>query len=447
MHIFGELLLFVTALVVLGAGLLLTVRTRFIQFRKIPYMVRLFFSLVFRGSRGQEGEKTVPSHKALFTAMSTTIGLSTIVSPFIAIRLGGPGALIGFFLATLLGAAVNFTEVTFALFYRKRHAEHGVAGGPMQYLYDEVGPFCAKWYAFFAFLMLLGWSAAQANQLGTILSSSALLGSYAVPAWITGILLAVSIIAILWGGIKRVANISAKLVPAMFISYVCGSLWIIFLNIHKLPGLFSMVCHSACTPLSFSTGITVGGVVAALRWGVCKGLHSNEAGVGTQTIPHSMAETQGAVDQGILSMVTTYSAGFVCMLSCLLALVTETWLDPTLPLGITMVATSFQHYFSAVGFFIVTISAFLFAFGTILGNSFNGSHCFGYLTKHRYMSIYYVMTALLIFLGTLLDVTFVWSFVDFLLVPVVVPHILTIVYLSYKQRALLMEPAQILSTN
>lgn len=437
---FGDFFLFLTTPIVLGASLLLTIKTRFVQFRKLPYMLRLFFSMIFKGAAKKESTATVGAHKALFTAMSTTIGISTIVSPFIAMRLGGPGAILGFMLATLLGAAVNFTEVTFAVAYRKHHPGKGIAGGPMQYMHDEIRPFLAKWYALFAFLMLLGWTAAQANQLGEILSPK-VLGGFGIPNWITGIVLAISILAILIGGIKRVANVSAKLVPLMFFIYLGGSLWIVLANLNLLPEIFKMVFSSAFSPQTFATGVTVGGIVAALRWGVFKGLQSSEAGVGTQTIPHSMAETSTAVDQGILSMIATYTAGFICVLSSLVALVTETWIDPELSLGIHMVAASFQKYFSTIGLVIVASSALLFAFGTILGNSYNGSQCFIYLTKHRLMFLYYAVTAVLIFAGSVADVAFVWSVIDYLLVPVVIPHILTIVYLSYKQRHLLQEKA------
>lgn len=432
----GDIFLFATSLIVLGASLLLSFKTRFIQFRKIPYMLRLFFSLIFKRHSEEEGPSTVRAHKALFTAMSTTIGISTIVSPFIAMRLGGPGAILGFLLATFLGAAVNFTEVTFALSYRKKHSNKEIAGGPMQYLHDEIRPFVAKWYAFFTFLLMMGWSAAQANQLGSILSSSQL-GSLTVPAWVTGLFLALAIVSILLGGIKRIANLASKLVPLMFFLYVGSALWIIAANLEKLPDIVQMVFASAFAPQAFGSGVVVGGIVSAFRWGVFKSLQSNEAGVGTQTIPHSMAETDDPAQQGILSMIATYSAGFICILSSLVALMTESWLNPNLSLGIDMVAYSFHSYFAQIGLIIVSLSAFLFAFTTILGNSFNGSQCFVYLTKNKYITAYYIATGFLVFAGTIADVAPLWAAIDFMLVPVLVPHILSIVYLSYKQGALL----------
>ncbi len=432
---FGNNLLFWTTPIVLGASLLLTIKTRFVQFRKIPQMFYLFFSLLFKRPKKDQRGGTVQAGRALFTAMSTTIGISTIVSPVIAIRLGGPGAMLGFLLATILGAAVNFTEVTLALTYRKQNPEGGVSGGPMQYLQDEIAPLLAKWYAFFAFILLLGWTGAQANQLAAILGTEVL----GIPHWGTGLFLAVAVLLLLVGGIKRIASFSAKLVPFMFVVFLVGSLWIIGANLDKIPAICSLVLRSAFTPQSFAPGFVVGGIFSAIRWGVFKGLQSNEAGVGTQGIPHSMANTEGAVDQGILAMIATYSAGMICLLSSLVALITETWQDPTLPLGIAMVAKSFQSYFSTLGLFIVALSAFLFAFGTILGNSFNGSQCFLYLTKRKGVVYYYLATALLIFFGSIVDVTMIWSVIDFLLVPVVVPHILSVVYLAYKRSDLLVE--------
>ncbi len=431
----GDIFLFLTTPIVVGASLWLSIKTRFIQFRKIPYMLQLFFSLLFKSKKGLEGQGTIQAHRALLTAMSTTIGISTIVSPAIAIRLGGPGAVIGFFIATVLGAAVNFTEVTLALSYRKHNPKSGVAGGPMQYLQDEISPFLAKWYAFFAVILLLGWSAAQANQLGEILNSP-LLGSIRVSNWISGLFLAIFVTIILVGGITRIANFSAKLVPAMFGVYVTGALWIVCTHAAELPAIFNMIVSSAFRPQTFATGITVGGIVSALRWGIFKGLHGNEAGVGTQTIPHSMAQTKDPYDQGILAMISTYSAGFICILSSLVTLITATWLDSSLSLGINMVAASFYNQFAYLGIIIVVISAFLFAFGTILGNSFNGGQCFSYLTKNRFIKAYYLVIAVLIYVGSVSDVAAVWSFVDYLLVPVLIPHIISVVYLAYKQKGL-----------
>lgn len=430
----GHLLLW-SCLIILTASVILSFKTRFVQFRMLPQMFKAVFSSLFL-RKGKEGDNTIFAHKALFAAMSTTIGISTIVSPVIAIRLGGPGALVGFFLTTLFGSAANFAEVTFALSYRKRLENGMILGGPMQYLNDGIHPFLAKWYAFFCFMLMVAWSSAQANQLADILGSN-LLGGYQVPPSVTGIGLAVLVVFVLIGGIKRISKISEKLVPAMFLLYVGAALWIVFSNLSLLPTVFSMIFDSLHSPQSIASGAVVGGVASGLRWGVFKGVQSNEAGIGTPTIPHSMAEAKTPIEQGIISMTSTYSSGFICLLSGVVTLITDTWQNESIKLGINMVAESFAMYFSYVGIIIVIVSSFLFAFGTIIGNSYNGSQCFGFLTGNRYINGYYIATAAIIVLGSMTDVKIVWTLIDFCLVPVAVPHILGILYLAFKRSDLL----------
>lgn len=182
-----------------------------------------------------------------------------------------------------------------------------------------------------------------------------------------------------------------------------------------------------------ASGTVVGGIVSALRWGIFKGIQATEAGVGTQSIPHSMAETTDPCAQGILAMLSTFTAGLVAFLSGCVALVTETWQDPQLPLGVSMVAASFKLYFSYAGIVIVTISTLLFAFGTILGNSYNGGQCFSYLTDNKRIYLYYAATAAAIFFGAILETKTVWSMIDFGLVFLVVPHMVALVLYVAKQ--------------
>ncbi|MCH9608603.1 MAG: Amino-acid carrier protein AlsT [Chlamydiales bacterium] len=419
-------LLFASGVLMLVVSLILTIKTRFVQFRKLPQMISLFFI------RKKAGEETICARRALFTAMSTTLGLSTMVAPVIAIRLGGPGAVVGFFLATVLGAAVSYTEVSFALAYRKKRSGT-IAGGPMQYLQDAVSPWMAKWYAFGCGILMMTWSAAQSNQLAQLLSSPNI-SLFPVPCWVTGSILACSILVILIGGIQRISSWSAKLVPTMFLLYLGGALFIISINMGKLPAIFTQIWSSCFHPTSFGSGIAVGGLLSAFRWGILKGLHGNEAGMGTQTIPHSVAEVDQATDQGILSMASTYCAGLILILSSLVTLITETWLDPTLNLGMDMVAASFFNYFSYIGLILVSICALLFASGTILGNSYNGSQCFLYLSKERGINIYYFLTTVLIFWGAIADVKFLWGNIDFVLVLVLVPHLFSLLWLSFRRQ-------------
>lgn len=429
-------LLLASCLIILVASVILSFKTRFVQFRMLPLMIKSIVSLVFRKKTEVEDSQTILAHKALFAAMSTTIGLSTIVSPVIAIHLGGPGALVGFFLTTIFGTAANYAEVTFALSFRKRLENGTIMGGPMQYLKDGIHPFLAKWYAFFCLILMVSWSSAQANQLADILNSP-LLGSFQIPAEITGSFLGLLVVFVLLGGIKRISKLTENLVPTMFILYVGAALWIVVSNYSLLPKIGYSIYQSLQSPYSLASGALVGGLTNALRWGIFKGVQSNEAGIGTPTIPHSMAETQTPMQQGILSMTSTYSSGFICLLSGIVTLMTDTWQNESIKLGINMVAESFFLYFSYIGIVIVVICAFLFAFGTIIGNGYNGSQCFGFLTNNQYVKYYYFLTGFLVFLGAISDVKIVWSLIDFVLIPVAIPHIIGIVFLAFKRSELL----------
>jgi AGCS family alanine or glycine:cation symporter len=275
------------------------------------------------------------------------------------------------------------------------------------------------------------WSATQANQLVSILDSP-LLGSYQIPTLVSGGILAILVFMILMGGIKRIGSFSAKLVPTMFTLYIAAIFWIIFSNLDICGKVFKMIFDSAFRPYAMASGALVGGIVSALRWGVFKGTYATEAGVGTQAIPHSMAETNDPHAQGILAMASTFSAGFVAFLSGFVALITKTWQDPSIPLGVNMVAASFKIYFSYIGVALLIIITLLFAFGTILGNSYNGSRCFLYLTEPKKLKYYYATTAISVFLGCIVDTKTIWSLIDFGLIFLVVPHMIALVLSTYK---------------
>lgn len=413
----------------------LTFKTRFVQ-------LRLFAPLwnMIRNSRSRpetpvaEGDYTISPQRALFTAMSTTMGLGTIVGPIFAMHWGGPGALLGFLLTCFFGSAATYSEVGLSIKYRKKLANGEILGGPMQYLQVLLFPKAAVWYAAVGSILMAMWSASQANQLAAILDSP-LLGSYRIPTAISGGVISLLVLFILFGGIKRIGAFSAKLVPAMFLLYVGSTLWILGLNYDRLGEICLTIITSAFAPSAIASGGITGGIVSAMRWGIFKGTQVSEAGVGTQTIPHSMAETKDPEAQAMLSMVSTYTAGFLAFLSGTVALLTDTWQDPSLPVGISMVASSFQIYFSQFGIAIVAVNTILFAFGTILGNSYNGSQCFGYIMQNKYIRPYYVASALAIFLGTILDTKDVWSHIDIGLACLVLPHMFALVRYTYLARS------------
>ena len=423
--------LFVSCVFLLFGSIYLTFKTKFIQFRLIP----LFFS---RNSKRQatkkeeKGGHTISPSKALFTAMSTTLGISTIVGPVIAIQLGGPGALFGFLLTSFFGSAATYVEVNLGVRYRTRSQDGKVLGGPMQYLKEIFSQKMAKGYAICCLLLMIVWSAAQANQLAAVLNSPSL-GTWRIDPIYSGIFLALIVLVTLRGGIRWIGNLSSKLVPVMFVLYIGSSFWIIGSNLSLLGSIFHEMVMSMWTPYPMASGVLVGGAISALRWGVFKGVQATEAGVGTQTIPHSLAETADPQKQGILAMFSTFAAGGVSFLSGCVAMITRTWQDSSLPLGAGMVLASYEQYFSFIGVTIVCVCAFLFGFGTILGNSFNGSQCYGYLTKQANPWYFLLGMALMIFLGAIGEVVVVWSYIDIVLASMAIPHMFALLWSIHKQ--------------
>lgn len=418
-----EASLFGVCVFLLVGSIYLTVKLRFIQIRFLPSLMQKIKASL--SEKTSNKVHTVAPHRALFTAMSTTLGISTLVGPVIAIKLGGPGALLGFLLTAFFGSAATYAEVCLSVHLRKKQESGEVMGGPMPYLKQILSKGMAKWYAACCMVLMMGWSAAQANQLAATLSSP-LLGRFSVPLLYSGLALAALILLALRGGVKRISALSAKLVPVMFTLYIGSSLWIVGVNFSVMGDVLRLMFQSALSPYALATGSLVGGVVSALRWGIFKGVQATEAGVGTQTIPHSMAETSDPRAQGALAMLSTFSAGGVAFLSGCVALITSTWQDPSLPLGMSMVVASYQHYFSLGGVVIVAVSALLFGFGTILGNGFNGSQCYNYLTKNRKKTYYLFATAIMVFFGAIGEVKTVWGAVDILLALIAVPHMIAL---------------------
>lgn len=418
--------LYLSCLFILLGSIIISFKLGFIQLKLIPFL----FRNMKKEDKAVEGDHTISPQRALFTAMSTTLGMGTIVAPIIAISYGGPGALIGFLLTAFFGSAATYSEVSLSIQHRKKLDNGMIMGGPMQYLKNLLSPAIAKFYAVGCFMLMVSWSGAQSNQLAAILDSP-MLGAYSIPKYVTGIVLAIVVMAVLIGGIKWIGAISAKLVPMMFVLYLGSCFWIFFSNLALIPSIFADVIQSALHPHALASGVVVGGIFSALRWGIFKGLHVSEAGIGTQTIPHSMAETSDPSSQGMLAMASTYSSGFLALLSGFVALITNTWQNPEIPLGINMVAASFEMYFPTFGLGIVTLATFLFAFGTILGNSYNGSQCFTYLTDNKGVYFYFGLTSIVVLLGAVADVQIMWAYTDLILAAITIPHMAALVKAAF----------------
>lgn len=425
----GDLFVVIPFLCLLLGSIFLTFKTRFVQFRTIPSMIKLLFSSLFH--KQKTGEHTIRAHRALFTAMATSFGVGNIVAPIVAMGFGGPGALLGFVVASLFGTATAFTEVSFALSYRKKLPNGKVMGGPMQYLKQGVSPMLAMIYAVSGSIMLISWSGKQSNTLAVLLKS------YHIPTYVTGLIVAILASIVLLRGIKLIGNLAEKMVPTMFLLYAGSMIYILCVNIGNLPQAIKIVFQSAFTPEALA-GAGVGlGFQKAMRWSLPEATFANEAGVGTITIPHSMAATKSSVSQGILSMISVYTSGFLALISGLAIISSGIWLSPAVDFDITLIAHLFRTYFSFVGPIILILTVILFAFTSIIGNGFNGSQCYLYATKNRWLTRYFGLIAIFLFIGAIVDVKTLWTLGGYFIVPVAIPNIIGIVILSFKRPDLL----------
>ena len=412
-----------------GAGILLTIKTGFLQIRGIPR----FFSLVSHGVQRSKptstgGVRTITSLHALFTAMATTLGIGNVVSPSIAIIVGGPGALFWLILYIIIGSSIKFTEVVFALHTRIKTEEGHIIGGPMRYLM-LVSPMLANWYGFAITILMAGWSALQANTLSCILEQES------IPAWVTGLSLALFVGLVLQGGAKRVGDVAAFLVPIMSIGYIIFALMILFKDRSALATAFKMIAQGVISPQAAAGGLLGVTMLHAVRTGVYRGIFITESGLGTSSIPHSMADVQRFTDQGILAMFSAGADALLSLLSGLIVLVTGIWMQGEF--RSTLVYEAFKIHMPLVGRLVFTACIVLFALTTVMGNSFNGRQSFAFLTNFRWVNAYIIFTVGVIFLGSLTHVQLAWEMMDTLLFFVAIPNLIGVIYLAYTKPELL----------
>lgn len=413
-------------LLYLSVGIFLTFKTRFIQVRALPRLIRLLSGGVKHHKT--KGEKSINPFHALLTAMSTTIGMGNIVGPTIAVTTGGPGALFWLVAYAFFGAVTKFTEVIFAMETRVKLKGGEIIGGPTQYL-KEVSPYLAMWYGGLTMFLFAGWSAQQANTLANIFELEA------VPPWVTGFLLAFIVFVVLLGGIQRIGEVASKLVPFMFVLYVTFALSILFSDFSALRDAISLVFESAFKPCAAVGGFVGASIIAAMQQGIHRSIYITEAGLGTASIAHAMADTDRHADQAILAMFSVAADMILSILSGLIVIVTGLWVRGGF--SNTLVYEAFKVYSPGIGKWVLLASITLFVLTTVIGNSFNASQSFASFSKYRWMLWYYAALAAVIFAGALADVVLVWKLMDIAQVLIAVPHLIGLLILASRKGKLI----------
>lgn len=420
---FNDFLVVPATFVFLTAALILTVKMKFPQIRAFSHFIRLVRCGIAEKGVNNKVDTINPFH-ALFTAMATTLGMGNIIGPSIAIITGGPGALFWLLAYAFFGSVTKFTEVVCALHTRVRMPDGHIIGGPMEYL-RKVSPLVASWYGIAMLFLMAGWSGLQANTLAGIFAQEA------IPHWITGFSLALIVLLVLRGGASRVGYIASKLVPVMSVLYISFALFILLKNPIAFKHALSLVFSNILSPSAALGGFVGATICQAIRAGVYKSIFITEAGLGTSSIPHAMADVKTPTDQGILAMFSMGADAFLSLLSGLMVLVTGLWLD--CGFSNTLMYEVFKLHSPVMGRFVLMMSILLFVLTTAIGNCFNGSQAFASFTKNRWMLLYQLFAVSVIFLGSLMSVPLIWSIMDTILTFVAIPNLIGVLILAYRK--------------
>lgn len=426
----NDILALPATIIFLGAGIVLTIKTGFLQIRGFSRFVSLITKGISRRKKSETaGEmRTMDSIHALLTAMGTTIGIGNVVGPSLAIMVGGPGALFWLLIYIIIGASTKFTEVVFALITREKTADGHIIGGPMRYLIG-VSPSLALWYGAAMSVLMAGWSGVQANTLASILAFEH------VPTWCTGLGLALFVWVVLQGGAQRVGEVASKLVPLMFIFYISFALLILLKDPSAVFGAFTLIFSHAFTPAAMTGAFLGATVLQSMRYGIYRGIFITESGLGTASIPHAMADAQNPTDQGLLALFSAGADAFLSLLSGLLVLVTGIWTQGEF--RSTVMYEVFMLHSPVIGRIVLTAAITLFALTTVMGNSFNGRQAFASLTEFKWVRLYIAFTVCMIFLGSQMQAKLAWEMMDTVLTCVAVPNLIGLLYLAFKKPGVL----------
>lgn len=406
----------------LGVGIYLTIGLKLVPWLKIGHG----FSLLLSGKADKDQGEISP-FQALMTALSATIGTGNIAGVATAIFLGGPGAVFWMWITALFGMATKYGEAVLAVKYREVDAEGRRVGGPMYYIKNGLGENW-KWLGFL--FALFGTVAAFGigNMVQSNSVSDALHSNFGLSPTITGIVLALLVGLVILGGIKRIGDVAGKLVPIMAIAYVLGSLIIIFANFMHVGEALKLIVTSAFSSTAATGGFAGAAVWAAIRFGVARGVFSNEAGLGSAPIAHAAAQTNDPVRQGMIGMLGTFiDTLIVCTMTALVILLTGAWTS-----GETGASLSTLAYGQGIagGNYIVTFGLVVFAFTTLLGWSYYGERCAEFIFGVRVIIPYRILWVIAILTGALIKLELVWMLADVMNGFMAVPNLIALALLS-----------------
>ncbi len=406
-------------ILLVGTGVYLTILLKGMQFRALPHA----FKLIFHKDHGHVGD--ISHFAALMTALAATVGIGNIVGVATAITLGGPGAVFWMWMTGLVGMATKYAEAVLAVKYRE-HGEHGMRGGPMYYLAKGANLPTLGWiFALFTALAAFGiGNMTQANAVAGIFEAT-----FHIEPWITGVTLMLLTALVILGGIRSIGRFTSFLVPFMIIGYIAASLVVLALNAAEIPQALSLIFYHAFNPIAAGGGFAGAAVAAAIRYGVARGVFSNESGLGSAPIAAAAARTKDPVTQALVSMTQTFiDTLVVCSMTALVILTATPWTQGAGAAQLT--SLSFAETLGTSGEIIVAIATALFAYSTLLGWSYYGEKAIEYLAGARAIRIYRVVFVAAVIVGAMMKLEFVWNFSDLMNGMMAIPNLIALLMLS-----------------
>ena len=424
---------------IIGVGLLLSVRTGFLQLRKFPYAIKTIIGRIFRKKDASDGAMT--PFQAVCTALAATVGTGNIAGVAGAIAIGGPGAVFWMWCSALLGMCTKFSEVTLAVHFRERNKNGELVGGPMYYIKNGLGSrwqFLAVLYSLFGVLTVFGTgNATQVNTIVTAIDSALLAYGSSLNSilptvnLVVGVVVAMMVAMVLLGGVKRIGSVTEKLVPFMALFYVVLALGVVVINYRRFPAVLASIVGGAFDPQAF-TGGAIGSIFLSMQKGVSRGIFSNEAGLGTGSIAHACADTRKPVKQGMFGIFEVFADTIViCTLTAMVILCSGVPVGYGSAAGAELTISGFTATYGGWSSIFTAMALCCFAFSTIIGWGLYGSRCIEFLFHtDKVVGPFLVVYSFVSILGATVDLGLLWSIADTFNGLMSIPNLMALLLLS-----------------
>ena len=423
---------------ILGVGLYLSIRTGFIQFRKLGYSMKMTLGKIFSQTEAKEG--SITPFQAVCTALASTVGTGNIAGVAGAIAIGGPGAVFWMWVSAFLGMCTKFAEVILAVHFREKNEKGDWVGGPMYYIKNGLGKnwkWMASLYAILGVLTVFGTgNATQVNTIVTAIDSALLsykiidTNQLGIVNLLLGILIAIMVALVLLGGIKRIAKVTEALVPFMALLYIVLGIGVILFNVTELPAIFVSIFHGAFNPAAVTGGV-VGTMFTSMTKGVSRGIFSNEAGLGTGSIAHATADTNEPVAQGLYGIFEVFTDTIIiCTLTATTILISGTPITYGQAAGAELTISGFATTYGNWVTLFTAIALVCFAFSTILGWGLYGTRCLEFLFGSKVNKAFMVIYSLVAIVGATMDLGLLWGIADTFNGLMAIPNLIGLFLLS-----------------